>query len=421
MVSSLEGNDGSMVPRIDKRKVVAAHLRKPLSVFVDKGRLENGISSSGRREVNDSSGINNRRSGGIVGPFISVGDISDREEECLDRVRETDVVTRADISGRRKVCLPGSSLDLFDKDITRSTTHLLTFLVRNDSVVSPDLNIDKLGGGTAKESRSRGGLVGIGSGSKKGGVSENKKLSPVPEGKGDTHLIVRESGSGKSNTAVTREEEGKGEIEGERIDSGVETDAKNSTGKIGKVGLVSDHVIVTVPLSGGDRKGRPEIKMVGIEAGSYKVVERDATLLKKGVHEIPGPSNSKSTTRRSNSRERDPQPRVEEVVSGARNIHRPFLVKRRGSRCLGKTNRDLSEPRGLPSLADEISGGLITRIKVLLQLIISSEINETAGKITLTKTHSILYTMRKKFFLEIIYAQITNIISIIRCLTDNLQ
>ena len=57
---------------------------------------------------------------------------------------ETDVERLGGVSSRGKR-LSGGSLDLLDKDITRSTSHSLAFIISHDSIVSPNLYIGKLG------------------------------------------------------------------------------------------------------------------------------------------------------------------------------------------------------------------------------------------------------------------------------------
>jgi len=185
-----------MVVRIDEREVVRTHLRKSVSVFIDERSLEDGVSSSERIERNDgvtsSISLNTRGRSRIVGPFRLASGVADSKEESLDGVGETDVKRLSSVSGGGER-LSGGSLNLLNEDITRSTSHTLSFVIGNDGVVSPNLARTK-GRNTSNKLRTIGrklDTVGISIISGK-----NEKRSPVTESEVDSHFIVGESSGG---------------------------------------------------------------------------------------------------------------------------------------------------------------------------------------------------------------------------------
>jgi len=274
VVASVVGNDRGVEPGVDKGEVVGTHLGETIGVLVDERCLEDGVSRTGGGEVGNKTG-GDWRVRHVVRPLRSPGTIADGEEENLDGVGETDIVGWLGI-GLGSESLTGSGLDLLDENITGSTGHTLTFVIGDNSVVSPDLGDTEDGGdGNVSGYNEVGTLFTYSS-----NVLEDKKVLPVAEREVDTHLIVWESGSGEGNTGITAVEEGEGKIEsggGKGI---------ASTGGVGlsKGSNVTNHIVVAIALASWDGEGGPEVKVVIVKTSSNKVIESDAALTNDIVH-----------------------------------------------------------------------------------------------------------------------------------------
>ena len=114
-------------------------------------------------------------------------------------MRETDIVAWGGI-GSGGESLTRGSLDLFNQDIAGSTRHTLTFIVRDDGVVGPDIGItqDGLSSNITWDSWDS---CGIGT-SRSGNVIKNQKFSPVSETEVDSHIIVWKGSSGEMNLGL---------------------------------------------------------------------------------------------------------------------------------------------------------------------------------------------------------------------------
>jgi len=204
VVSGVERDDRGVVPWVDEREVVGAHVSESSTVFVDEGSLQDGIGCVGGGEV-DSSSIGLRGSGGVIGPFCPESGISDGEEEAFDGVGESDVVSGGWVCGGCE-SLTGSGLDLLDEDISWCACHTFTFIVGYDGVVAPHVRGSESwgAGDVGTNDRYNSGVV------VSSGVFEDEKFGPVTELELDSHVVVWESGSWESDTAVSAVEEWKG-------------------------------------------------------------------------------------------------------------------------------------------------------------------------------------------------------------------
>ena len=311
-------------------------------------------------------------------------------------MRETDVKV---VGPGRRESLLGSGLHLLDKDITRSTSHPLTLVVRHNGVVGPHLHIvgdgDGRGGQIRRHDHGTSGLdVKLGGVGAVGRVHlpHVEKIRQVTETEEDPHVVIRKSGGGKRHTRVTRIEERKGKVEG--------LDGK-ALGRINQLGGVSNHVVVTHLLASGGSEGTPEIEVEVVETGRHEVVEGNAALTDEIVHEIGSPGDvllvqviGKTTLglggrggvaagrlESDETGESDTEPGVEKVITGTRDGHGPVVTEVGRTRGTGETDGDLGEPGGTTGLTDEVGGGILTTVHVLFKLIVGSKIDETGGKI----------------------------------------
>jgi hypothetical protein len=406
VVTSDGGDGGGVVPGVDQGVVVGVHL-ETVSVLVDEGAVLNGVDTTRESRANLSSVSSPvRLDGGVVGPFGGDGGVAGSEEQDLDSVGETDIVLRGGVGGRGEGLARGS-LDLFDEDIAGGTGHALTFVVGDDGVVGVDVDTVVKGGGTGDI----GGLDGAGSDDAitSQGV-DNEQFGPVAELELDAHFIVGEGGGGEGNTGVASEEEGEGDVEGvggEGADGPLVDEAGGDETFTGELRDVTDHVVVTDLLGGGDSEGSPEVQVVGVEAGSDEIVEGDAAFADQVVADVLGPADSPDAgggsgdglvSGQSDGGEGDAQPGVEEVITSTRDGDGPFSVEFGGTSVARQDDWDLGEPSGLASFADEVGSSVATTIHVLFKFVVGSQINKAGSKITSADRCHFLFNARRKFF-----------------------
>ena len=142
----------------------------------------------------------------------------------------------------------------------------------------------------------------------------------------------------------------------------------------------SDHGVVSGLLGGRDGEGGPEVELGGLDLHGNKVVEGDGDLLDKVVHEVLDPEVLVGGSG-GDDWGGDLEPGVEEVVSGTGHSHGPGVAEVSGSTSRGKDDRDLGEPGGFNVLSDEISDSIISTVKVGLEGIEGSKIDESRGDI----------------------------------------
>jgi hypothetical protein len=410
VVTSDGGDGGGVVPGVDQGVVVGVHL-ETVSVFVDERAILDGVDTARESRTNLSSvsspvGLN----GGVVGPFGGNGGVAGSEEQDLDGVGETDVVLGSGVGGRGEG-LARSSLDLFDEDIAGGTGHALTFVVGDDGVVGVDVDTVVEGGGTSDI----GGLNSTGGDDActSQGI-DDEQFGPVAELELDAHLIVGESGSGEGNTGIASEEEGEGDVEGvggEGADGPCVDEAGGDETFTSELRDVTDHVVVTDLLGGGDSEGSPEVQVVGVEAGSDEIVEGDAAFADQVVADVLGPADSPDTRGGSSvglvggqgdGGEGNAQPGVEEVVTSTRDGDGPFSVEFGGTSVARQDNGDLGEPSGLASFADEVGSSVATTIHVLFKFVVGSQINKAGSKIT-SADRCHFYLMQEENFFKFVY------------------
>ena len=126
MVTSLEGNDRGMVPRIDQTEIVGTHASKTRGVFINKRSVEDRVDSTGWVKGEYIIDVA-RASAGVVGPFTRDSLVPYSKEESLDTVGETNVVAGLSVLVR-DIRLYGGSLNLFNKNITRGAGHAFAFI-----------------------------------------------------------------------------------------------------------------------------------------------------------------------------------------------------------------------------------------------------------------------------------------------------
>jgi hypothetical protein len=296
-----------VIPRLYEREVVRAHRLETSSVLISKGSILNRVNGTRRSKVDGARARNSRRRC-IVRPLRSDGRVTDSEEEYLNSMREAEVVLRVSVSRLGKELLERGGLALLDENVTRSTGHTLTLVVRYDGVVSPDtvgvvtaegrslLSDEVVGGGGARRLRVTSAL-------------DHEKLVPVAEGEVNAHLVIRERSGREGNTTITREEERKREVES------VRRDGLGRLMRVREVIKVTNHISVTIVLTSGDGEGSPEIEVIVVKTGSDEVVEGNRALAYEVMHQVASPANTAVITERGVSnklygRNRDTEPSV---------------------------------------------------------------------------------------------------------------
>jgi len=260
VITGLDRDDcGGLVVGLNEGEVVGSHLTETLGVFVDKSGTEDGVGSGRERRVEvDSLSVDVGSGVGVVGPFRRGRSVSDGEEQGLDSVSKSDIIRRSSV-GEGVEGLNRGGLHLFDEDISGGTSHSLTFIVGDDGVVGPDVNVAE-GRSTVNQLVGSGRRRGVDS---LGGswVIHNEEFIPVSEPELESHFIVGKSGSGEGNTRVSGEEVGKGKVEDKTSDgitSGLGLD---------ELRVVSNHVAISDLLSSGDSEGGPEVQEVVVQSG----------------------------------------------------------------------------------------------------------------------------------------------------------
>ena len=104
--------------------------------------------------------------------------------------------------------LDGCGLDLFDEDVSGCASHSLTFIVGDNGVVGPDIDVAE--GRRSSDEFGRNWGSGRKDTGDDDGVVDNEEFVPVSEPELNSHFIVGKSGGGESNTRVSSEEVGKG-------------------------------------------------------------------------------------------------------------------------------------------------------------------------------------------------------------------
>ena len=362
VVTSGGGDGGGLVPGLHQRVVIRGQTSQTLRVLVQQRGVGQGV-----RILQRLTGGTNVANG-VVGPLGSYRGVANREEQSLYSVRE------ANIGGRSLLLtqLEGSarsSLNLLNQNIARGATHTLALVVGYDGVLGPYVGAGQGGGNTAYQVRRSRGAAG------RGGVGVyNQQLGPVTYLEVDAHLVVGQGSRGQTYTGVTSEEEGQGNVQGVR---------GQVLSTMGELGNVTDHVVVTDLLGGRYGEGSPEVQEVVVKASGNQIVEGDGALLDKIVTQVVSPATQQllGSLVELNLTYNSTEPYALQVVTSARDGGRPLRVEAVGLTHGGlKLGRDDSKPGRSLVVADEIGGGIRATVHILLQLIISSNVNKSRGQ-----------------------------------------
>ena len=287
VVASLLWDRGKVVPWLDKREVVTAHLEETVGVLVQQAGERNWVSSVktvdnlvivGDDGADTTCGVV-RPLAGLVVVGVADGCVSNVPEQGLDAVAEANVIAGiavdTDLESIERATT--MALNLLNDHITRTLTHLDALLVGDNRVVSPQLDITK-----------RDAAL---SGQEVGGCDcaiKDEQLTPVTELKVDAHLIVWQSRCWECVTSITGEEIWKWHV------NSVGGECK---GWCSKIGDVTDHVVVSITLALGNGEGRPHIKPVAIKLLDLQVVKRDPGKIYKVMANVSGPTDTISGSR----------------------------------------------------------------------------------------------------------------------------
>jgi len=127
MVSSWLRNARRLVERLNKGVIVGAHLIETVGILVREGSVSNRIKST-RRLKNNHLRTWNRGGSCVIRPDIAICDVSDREEQSLNGMREPNVIALVRVSERGEV-LSWGRLHLLDEDVSGGASHSFTLLI----------------------------------------------------------------------------------------------------------------------------------------------------------------------------------------------------------------------------------------------------------------------------------------------------
>lgn len=391
----LSGDGLGMVVRLHVRVVGRGNGSKTGGVLVQqRGVVNRGTTVEGSGKLSGgtgvvpgvkiSSGSVDEPGSGSVGAGVA-GAVPEGEHNGLDRVGVTDVVLGG--STNRETG-DGGGLELLNTDITSGLSHKNTLLVGDDGVVGPDTGSGEGKGGRGtvtggKDSRNLLDLSGV-------SVPRRDKTGSGAHDEVNAHVVVGKGGCGKGDSRLPGEEERKGKVElvGDTSVKSVKEDVVLSVG--GKsLNTVSGHGLVTSLLGGRDRKGGPEIKLGGLDLHRDKVVESDGNLLDKVVHEVLDPEVLE-TRNGGHDGGSDLKPARQKVVSSTRDGDRPSVSEISISTGRGKDDGDLGEPGRLNVLTNKVSDSFITSVKVILERIKGSKIDESRCDVRRIGSHVVL-------------------------------
>ena len=381
MVASLFRDRRGAVPGLHEGEVVDGHVRQTLGVLVVDRDLSQSV-RGGRRVEGDTSRGGDGGCGRVVSPFSLVGGVLESKEQSLDRVRKVDVNAGGVAGAVDRLRVVG--LDLFDEQVAGSLAHEFTLVVGDKGVFGPDLDVGQSNVGVAQvRGRGVGGDTTRANTANDGGdVVDNQEFSPVAEVEAQLHFVVGQSSRGEGNTGVAGVAVGEREHQRGRGDDQTVVGGANSVGVVVQQGDVTNHVLVTNTLGGGDGEGGPEVKEVVIETHLDQIVKGNGGFLQQMVHQITSPTNTGVGTEPSrllvngHRGEGDTEPVEQEVVTSTGDVGVPLnvelggLVQRQG-------RGDNREPGGLGDTTDKVRDGLGAAIHVLLGLVVRSQIDET--------------------------------------------
>lgn len=412
VVARIQRDDGGGVVRLHERVVVAAHCRQTHGVLVDKRRgLDGVVAGEWVGDVVDVA-VNEELVehgddvlGGVVGVVRLDGRVARTEEQSLDGVGESDVV-RGVGRGDGRVRLKRGDLHLLDQDVTGGTAHAFTLVVGDDGVVGPHLHHVELRG----HELTGHVPVGVLDGGGEHAVVVHRvgddlvlieQVLPVAEDEVDAHLVVRQGRGGEGHTTVAGVEQRQGQVD-DSLGDGLAI-AVN----VGEVRERADHLVVAVQFAGRRREGAPEVQVNRRERRGDEVVEGDGAVCHQVVRQIGGPADvgRARRTRRTTGHtgvletlvghrgDGHTEPRVQQVVARARDLHGPLLAELGLTRCTREHHGHLGEPGRLASLPHEVRDGLQAAEEVFLQFVVRGEIDEAGGKVGRRKCrcHEIIF------------------------------
>lgn len=382
VVTSGLGDRIGKVPGVDQGKVVRA--------IVEANRVlvkERGVAN--RIRWGRERGGEYRRERGVVRLIVTIlaleevlqRDVARLVGEEHNRMRETDVKART----ARRVLEGGALglLDLVDKDITRSITHLNSLVIVDDRVVSKGLHTAELGGSISGDTililnySSNVNGPAIVEGENWSGV-DHHQLFPVTEIIGDLDVIKGEGSHGERNTGILTKEEGEGKVEGSTRNI-----RSNKRGR-GKGAHHPNHVEITLALVTRASPFKVIVEPEAVKFLNLEIVELNLHVLDKVVHEVIYPTNrshlaSESTDRGVESNRGEPSAKEgrKDVITLTRERERSFASsKLGGSTNVAEADRDVREPVSLLHRGHKPGDGIGSTIEETLRVAISCQVDK---------------------------------------------
>lgn len=382
---------------VDEGEVVTSR-SKTNGVLIDEGGVGDGVKTVGlvQRDVGDGG------EGGVVGPLTTTGlrpaqktDVLSGVEEAHDGMRQANVERALGADVLEGSILSG--LNLADKHIARSITHLDALIIVDNGVVSTGLRVLDGGllGGGAKDVDIRGSGNTTSTGAtrttdNRGTGEDNDEFLPGTDVVVDLDVIEGESGDGESETGILTEPEGEGDRE---VATGTEGSTNGDGVSHGQD--LTDLVTVTETLGTGHAELVVEVEEEVVKLLNDQLIERDGHLLKEIVHQVVGPSqpsvgedtlvglDGNEVLVQIDQRDLAAEPNVEDVIGGSVDGGSDVTLAEVDGADVTELNGDVREPIRLLDTGDEPGNRIRTTEKETAQLGESCQIDETGSSSSL--------------------------------------
>lgn len=357
VVTSLIGDGGREVVRVDERVVVAAH-GQTVGVLILQARERDGVKTSVVRL------------GGVVGELTSGGGVAVCKEELHDRVRQTEVVALVTKGGVHRG--GGNHLGLLDRHVTRGITHLHALVVVDHNVLGVCLGVEHargIRGGTHNADVGERCRVGTNTG------VNNQEVLCTAEAVVDADVVERKSSDGQSNTRVVSEPERQ---RGGEETACTEGHTRGHSG--GQACDVTDHVTVTHALGATELELVEEIEPEVVDLMHHQLVVGDGHLLEDVVHEVASPADrcvGVQGTEQLDLGELKVEPHAQNVITRAVKQGAHVALAKVEGTLLAQHDGHVREPVGLLDGSNKVGDCLGAAMVEGLELSESCEIDES--------------------------------------------
>lgn len=258
-------------------------------------------------------------------------------------------------AGSSRDVLEGGRLDrlhLVHGKIAGSLTHLASFILVNNSIVDPSLDV-----GQSRRVGAIGGTIDVSndivdSDSLASGIDHDQVL-PVAEIIGDLDFVEGKSRNGQGETGIFAKEERQG---AEQSTTGKELTNRNW---VHERGDHADHVLVSLTLGAGDTELVVDVQPPRVKLFNSQVVELELNVRDEVVHDIVDPPKqglTLDTGTEADSGELGASGSIQGIIGLTGKSKRRAAGSENGSNTdAAKGNFDSGKPIGLDDTSDEPS------------------------------------------------------------------